>query len=435
MYDQINNARKNSKRMYGFLDEFGNFGFDFDKEHVSSHFIVTAVLVREDHIDELEIQVNKLRDTYFPKGEIKSSKLAKNDKKRFSLVRKLCELDFKFVSLIIDKRKIFESSGLRYKDSFVKYLNGLLYKELYNTFPKLQLVADQYGTEDYMKRFSEYVSERNIPNLFEEYEFGFDNSKDNTLIQIADVICGLLALGFDQTKKTVEFSKYYEMIKPHEITLQMWPPSNDNYIHIFDKQNQGKFDENILIQSLKLVDNYITKNKKEENHEIRERVYVLNYMKSMLISQEVNKYVYSYDIIDNLKYLMKKDISKDHLRRSIIAKLRDEGVLISSSHSGYKIPVNEKEINDYINQSNNMIKPLLDRIKICRDKIKLATLGELDILDQEEFLNLKMFMDNSNWHLCNITSVQKFIGKRYAEIVWIKHLFVSIIQWDYRVIF
>lgn len=396
MINNIIKAHGESKRLYGFIDEFGNYGFDFSKDGVSSHFIVTAILIEESKIDKLESEVSLIRDKYFRNGEIKSSKLSKNDKRRFSLVSEVAKLDFKFVSLIVDKREIFGDSGLRYKDPFTKYLPGILYKELYTSFPKLQLVADQIGKKEYMDRFREYVLERNEPNFFNDYEFGFDNSKSNTIIQLADVVSGVLALNFDENKIIDDYEKYHKLLSLHQISLYNWPIRYEAYIHKFEKLNKGKYDHIVLLQTMKLVDKFIKENEESLTLDIKEQVFVLKYLKSVLLSRDTDKYILSNELINNLKYVMSKNVTKDHLRTNVIAKLRDSGVIISSSHNGYKIPVNEKELNDYVNQSNSTIAPMLARIKKCRDRILLATEGELDILSHTEFRDLKKLLDEAN---------------------------------------
>ena len=46
-------------------------------------------------------------------------------------------LPFKFYAVVIDKREIRRDSGLVYKDSFYKFLSGLLYKKLFGAFPPI----------------------------------------------------------------------------------------------------------------------------------------------------------------------------------------------------------------------------------------------------------------------------------------------------------
>jgi len=52
-------------RQLAFIDEFGNSGLDFGKEDVSTHFIVTSILIDQTTLDESESKVNKIRNKYF----------------------------------------------------------------------------------------------------------------------------------------------------------------------------------------------------------------------------------------------------------------------------------------------------------------------------------------------------------------------------------
>lgn len=88
---------------------------------------------------------------------------------------------------------------------------------------------------------------------------------------------------------------------------------------------------------------------------------------------------------------MGRDYTSYYFKTRIIAKPRDAGVLISSSQNGYKIPIREKEVIDFVNQTSSMIKPMLERLKICRNRVLSATVNEFDILGFEEYEYLKSF--------------------------------------------
>ncbi|MFN3382982.1 MAG: DUF3800 domain-containing protein, partial [Runella zeae] len=60
---------------------------------------------------------------------------------------------------------------------------------------------------------------------------------------------------------------------------------------------------------------------------------------------------------------------------------------------GYKLPAGEQDLYNFINHSNTIIQPLLSRIQKCRDRILLATNGELDLLSQSEYKLLKKLLD------------------------------------------
>lgn len=85
-------------------------------------------------------------------------------------------------------------------------------------------------------------------------------------------------------------------------------------------------------------------------------------------------------------------MNKTTFRNKIIAGLRDEGVVIASSKNGYKIPTKVKEINDFINHSKSILMPMLERVKICDEVLRLGTLGNIQILDNPDNKKLKAIL-------------------------------------------
>lgn len=134
-----------------FADESGNSSFDFESQ--GSHFIVATVICNAEHVAALERSVDEIRAKHhFQSGELKSSKVAKNHSRRARILADIARLDVSVYAVIIDKRKLL-GKGFRYKKSFYKYLNNLLYKELFRTFPQLELHVDEHGGNDYMLEF------------------------------------------------------------------------------------------------------------------------------------------------------------------------------------------------------------------------------------------------------------------------------------------
>ena len=78
--------------------------------------------------------------------------------------------------------------------------------------------------------------------------------------------------------------------------------------------------------------------------------------------------------------------------------MRDEGVIIASSSpkKGYKIPATKAELYDFINHGTKIILPMLERLKKCRDTIKLGTANQLDLFEKTEYSNLKKYFDDIN---------------------------------------
>lgn len=378
---------------YAFIDESGNYGFNFQSEGNSTHFIITAVIVDKNKLPDLEKAVEDLRKKYFQSGEMKSSKVGNNDVRRLKILQDLRSLDFYILSLVVNKKKIKQNTGLAYKKSFIKFFNNILHNELYRAFPNLQILSDEHGRTEFMEEFKNYIIERHQPNLFGSYKFGFINSKSAVLVQLADFICGTIALGFEESKKSHKFGDFLNTLNRQVIHIQEWPESYEKYLINTEVDAGSDFDTTIAVLSLRLANEFIERNQGSDNPDVKEQIQFLKYLQFKLRWNRPDLYVLTKEIIQNISTIRSKRQSVHHLRTRIVAKLRDAGVIIASCSRGYKLPVSEKELYDFTNHTNSVIKPMIDRLKICRDKIKLATTNQLDILDKPEYSNLRKFYD------------------------------------------
>ena len=174
-----------------FIDESGNFGFDFSLAGTSKFYVICAIIVETAYLQSLQERVIEAKRTVgFAESEMKSSIIGSNRGRRVRLLQELLNVDFQAVVLVANKQKLIEGSPLReYKKSFIKYLNQKLYTMLYQVYPKLQIVADEQGNSEFQSSFQSYVeNNRPLPNLLNEFDFGFCDSKADVLIQVADII-------------------------------------------------------------------------------------------------------------------------------------------------------------------------------------------------------------------------------------------------------
>jgi hypothetical protein len=112
-------------------------------------------------------------------------------------------------------------------------------------------------------------------------------------------------------------------------------------------------------------------------------------------------FVSTFEIKNHIDVVRIHPMSIHYFRSRVIAKLRDQGLLISSSPAGYKLPSSEKDLYEFINQSNTTITPMINRIAKCRDRIKIVTKNQLDILDKSEYSILKRIVDEKMERLTN----------------------------------
>lgn len=371
---------------YAYIDEFGAYGFNFESEGCSSHFIVTAIIVDKDDISLVEEGVDNIRKTLFKTGEIKSSIVGKNHRRRISVLTELMTLPFKIYALVCDKRKIYEQSGLRYKSSFYKFINNLVYQELRISFSNLVIVADEIGENEYLKSFAEYVRKREVPlSFFDESLFRFENSKNSSIIQVADFISGSLAYNYDEwKKKKAEGFNYKSFLDSKVLMIAEFPKTFENF-NLQRNDLNPQYNVEIADISYRRAVSFLEKYKKSDDLEIKQQVAVLKYLLFRFMNKSPRKYIPTRELINQLCVLGYDKISIQTFRTKIIAKLRDNDVIISSSSSGYKIPSSEEELEDFINHGKTIIFPMLRRLKKCNDIIKLGTEGKIDLFERAEY--------------------------------------------------
>jgi hypothetical protein len=381
------------RNIVAFADEFGNNSFEFSTQ--GSHFIVASVIVPKAELEKTEATVEEIRKMHFQTGEMKSKKVGPDHHRRKKILDQLMECNFSIYAVVVDKTKLF-TEGFRHKKSFYKFLNGLVYQELFKTFPDLKLAVDEHGSNDFMRGFKKYVETNYIPTLFDGAEFRFISSPDNVLIQLADFIAGTLGYCFDENKKSKESKVLLEILRPKISSIFHFPPAIRNY-KIDSEADDAKYNATIAEASLNNARAFISKKKVEDQYDIDQ----INCVKLLLMYftfYNSNKYISTKELLQHLNTGREDELKEHQFRTRVIAQLRDKGVLISSNSasnkSGYKIPSSIEDLHSYVAHGNSMIIPLLSRIKKSRESIKLATHNKVDILDKPTFKELKKLIDN-----------------------------------------
>lgn len=381
------------EKIYAFTDESGSFGWKLDDPNVSKHFIITAIIVKESQIKELTNKLEIIVKKYFQNGEMKSSKVGKNHKRRIIILNQLLNLDFSIFSVIINKADCEHMYGLKYKKTFYKFMNNIVHKELRRAFEKLVIVADELGSNEYMNSFIKYVKgQQEIPNLFNQTEFSFENSNNNVMIQLADFISGTLSYCYDENKKSKDTPNYLRILEKKTLKIMLYPKAYDNY-KLETSSMAEEYDYDIANICFRQAAIFLEKNKDEDDKEIQAQFIVLEYLLFRFMNNDKRGYIPTKELISQLRYTIHENISVSRFRLSIICKLRDAGVIIASSNKGYKIPCKLNEIYDFINHGVSIAIPILERLRKCRDTIKIGTNGRIDVLEDIESTNLKKYFE------------------------------------------
>ncbi|WDF45376.1 DUF3800 domain-containing protein [Chryseobacterium sp. KACC 21268] len=371
------------KQVIAFADEFGNNSFKFSSE--STHFIAAAIIVNIEDLDEFYSGVEKIRAKYFQTGEIKSSKIKDNHTRRKIILTEIVKLKFNIYSVVVDKTKLY-GEGFKFKKSFYKYLNGILYKELYKSFPQLELKVDEHGGNEFMLEFKEYVKQNHIRTLFEGSDFFVSESKEELGVQVADLMAGTLGYIYDEHKKSSFSDSFMEIISDKIISINHFPKlyKTNEYTEF---STDEFYNQAISDLSLRSIFDYLDTTS-SDTQLIQDSINFLKVLVRYHESNHYKNYTTAQEFIEHLNVNRESKLSKEQFV-NMVGSLRDKGILIASSREGYKIPTSNQEIKKYVQHGNSIVIPLLRRINVCREAILLATNKSLDILDEPEFETLK----------------------------------------------
>ena len=365
-----------------------------DNPTVSTHFIITAVIVKESDVSEYEEKAEAIRSKHFQTGEIKSQKVGANHERRLRILRDALQLPASFFVVCIDKKACQENmtlKGLYFKESYYKFMNNIVHRELRRAFQRVIVVADEMGSNEYMQSFCKYVqSNQDMPNFLDGLSFGFQDSKNDVRIQIADFISGTLAYVYDEHKRDKTAPNYGKILEKKTSVL-LYPQTYNTYV--FENHVGSEFDDTIARLCFAQAVRFIEENSASTEPETNAQVVVLQYLYRFM-NNDTRGYIYTGELKERLEYTGLGKMSDSAFRMRIIGKLRDKGVIIASSQKGYKIPSKQSELYDYINHDAKIVIPMLSRLKKCRDIVRLATANGLDVLDHTEYKDLKRFFDN-----------------------------------------
>lgn len=375
-------------KIYAFVDESGVFGWDLTNPHVGSHFVVSAVIVEKQNLDSLRSSLNEIKQEFFPSIEMKSSTIGNDLDRRKRLLSKCFHLPFFVYTCIADKEKMQHWPGMAFKSSFYKCINKQLYDALKISYPKLTICADQMGSDTFMASFAKYIEKHTQRDLFSQTDFGFENSENEILIQLADIISGSIRRGVDKTIS----SKYnfVKMLRQKILSVDNFPYAWQDYINP-NPEERREFDNDISRICLEQAVSFLEGHAKDTGPEERARVISLRFLLSQMVNNPTS-YIQTRDIRKNLELFNLDLWGVQAFRNKIIAKMRDQGVLITSSPLGYKIPTSEAELYSFIDHGNSIAVPLLSRLMKCRDIIYQKTMGRVDVFNRDAYINLRKYM-------------------------------------------
>jgi biotin operon repressor len=374
----------NDHHEYAFIDESGDPSLEIEKDGVSNYYVIGAILISGvANLANCRKEANQIRLNHFGIGEIKSSSVGKNIKKRKTILNDLNKLPLRFYAFVLDKKNIYKDSGLKFKKSYIKYSHGRLYKRLYKSFTNLHIVADEHGHPEFMDSFKLYLEKNYQQNLFDHKDFSFSNSNEEILIQIADFLSGSVQRIFSKKDPRDTFNEFSDIT----IMLEKWPPSSENLDYMEGLESKEKFDNTVAQQGIMQARSFIDSSSSGKDEDIESQVETVRYL---LYKYELNPYDYisTKEILNHLNQTRDAVLKEHRFRSHVIARLRNSGVIIASGSNGYKLPSCSKDMDTYVSLVNTQTIPYLKRLSFARRQLILATKGNYEIIPKEKYPEL-----------------------------------------------
>ena len=358
------------EKIFAYIDESGDPRFN---EGASSRLEFSAILIESKEEEKTIALLEKIQKELNIK-EFKSQKI-KKENRRIEILKAVKEIDFKFISLSIDKSKVY-GDWKTYPRVFYKYTQKILHSELHRLYPNRTVTIDKFGNEQYQKSLKQYLEKNPQLDLFNNV-VNIGSAKNNILIQLSDLIAGTNRKLFNGD--FVQAQEISKLLQEKELHLLIWPENFRRYT--IEKINNEQ-DRNIAEISISYAERYIEKHK--ENPSFEHRIAVLEYLLFQVRFENHKRYIFSNELISWLKQ-NKINYSEEEFRKEIIGHLRDEGVVIAGSRKGLKIPMSLTELVDYLSYTSSRYITMIKRFKETFKTLNGSSLGKIDVFNSKDF--------------------------------------------------
>jgi hypothetical protein len=172
------------------------------------------------------------------------------------------------------------------------------------------------------------------------------------------------------------------IVRDHILLLDEWPPDFRLTTGTDELVAPSGREDRIATYSLSQAERYLVDH--DDDPDTQCRVAVVERLLYQRRFGEEHASVRADELIDNLRQRGLDPKGHRWFRAAIIAGLRDRQVQLTSSSSGYKLPVSATDLADFVSQAENLCVPMLNRVEAACDAVKLVTQGEVDVLGREE---------------------------------------------------
>ncbi|MHA8065775.1 DUF3800 domain-containing protein [Aquirufa sp. ROCK2-A2] len=382
------------ERILIFGDEFGTHSLNKADPQIISHFIYTAIAIKESNLQNALSLRDEISKRYLSSQKLKSSSKALRDKnnfqKRLDVVKAICEeLDCAIYCLVVDKLSL-ESEGLKFKEVFYKFFQRIFLEQIAKNYNNYSVIMHNIISDEYAIGMQKYLQKKNPSTLFNEYTYKMCTDDEEPLIQFADVLSGSLGRIFSSSHKHHRWEELYDIISQKLIKPFIFPNSSKSNIVYENDKN----DEKIDVEIYKIVQNDGEALLNDSSDKTLNSI-----LEHLLFYQKIApfKLVETYELIPIVFRNTGVTITAEQLRR-YIRDIRYKGIMVVTlmGKSGYKLASSKADILNYFSHYMKYVLPMLHKVEIANNIFKGKTTGDFIPLDEREVNVLKRIIDNLN---------------------------------------
>ena len=200
--------------MLVFIDDSGDPGFKLGKGS-SSNFVISMVIFRDSlEAEKTAVRIKELkRELKIPEDvEFKFAKSSSKIKAAF--LKAVNPFDFDVRFLAVDKAKIYSRELITNQNSFYSFFIKELLKHSGGAIPNARIKIDGHGNREFRRSFVTYLRrELNNRDRIILENCKIVDSKENVLIQMADMISGSINRSYNADKD--DRGDYRKIIEKH----------------------------------------------------------------------------------------------------------------------------------------------------------------------------------------------------------------------------
>lgn len=201
-----------------FIDESWDSWFKFDKS--SSEYFTIAMVVFEDDSEyfSCDQRISLLRWELWYDGNHEFHFCNSSDRIKRTFFTAVSPYNFFFYGFILNKKKIY-GEGFKNKQSFYKYVAGLLFENAKDKLFDAEICIDGSGDHWFRQSLSKYLKTKMNWNRRVIKSIKMLESHKINMLQLADFV----ASGLNREMKRPDKESYIDVINHRKIYVQIWP--------------------------------------------------------------------------------------------------------------------------------------------------------------------------------------------------------------------